>query len=418
MKSERETEAPLTPEDVQKILSICSPRGLLVGGQALAFWADHLQVERPANLVSGVTADADFIGDSVLAKDLARRLGWQIWIPALDDSTPQTGKVTHRTKSGQVKQVDFLSGVVGLTTKDLVRRAIEMEMPDIGHLRVIHPIDVLDSRIQNLHLLPEKRTDAGIAQARLAVDVARAFIRQEVATRDERAGLKLLERVADIASDIAAVRVFLLYGIDPLKAVPLEDFRTTSSLHKVRWPQIVAEVGKKRESLRKLSSQVKSLCTVRKRLDSFADGLAAVTGTHKMKDTYPVSSATQSTTSHRESIMNTILRRCAITACVFAALGALEAAAQSGATPCSLLTPAQVSAAVGATAGNGEPIGTTGCTWSWGRPKTTLSLWNASKWGLGATAYLFKVYGVDSPSDQLSIEKKLAADVLAILSAK
>jgi hypothetical protein len=253
MKSERDTEAPLTPEEVHKILSICSPRGLLVGGQALAFWADHLQVERPENLVSGVTADADFIGDSVLAKDLAKHLGWQIWIPALDDSTPQTGKVTHRTKSGKVKQVDFLSGVVGLTTKDLARRAVELEMPEIGHLRVIHPIDVLDSRIQNLHLLPDKRTDAGIAQARLAVDVVRAFIRREVATRDERAGLKLLERVADIACDFAAVRVFLLYGIDPLKGVPLEDFRTTSALHKVRWPQIVAEVGEKRESLRRLS---------------------------------------------------------------------------------------------------------------------------------------------------------------------
>jgi hypothetical protein len=59
MRTERDTEAPLTPEDVQKILSICSPRGLLVGGQALAFWADHLQVERPADLVAGVTADAD-----------------------------------------------------------------------------------------------------------------------------------------------------------------------------------------------------------------------------------------------------------------------------------------------------------------------------------------------------------------------
>ena len=255
MKTERDIEAPLTPRDVQKILSICSPRGLLVGGQALAFWADHLQVERPVNLVSGVTADADFIGDSALAKDLAGRLGWQVWIPALDDSTPQTGKVTHRMKSGEVKQVDFLSGVVGLTTKDLARRAIEMEVPNIGRLRVIHPIDVLDSRIQNLHLLPEKRTDAGIAQARLAVDVARAFIRQEMATGSERAGLKLLERVADIAGDIAAVRVFLLFGIDPLKAIPLEDFRTTSTLHKVRWPRIVVEVGEKRESLRKLSSR-------------------------------------------------------------------------------------------------------------------------------------------------------------------
>jgi hypothetical protein len=54
---------------------------------------------------------------------------------------------------------------------------------------------------------------------------------------------------------MAAVRVFLLYSIDPLEAVPLDDFRTTSALHKVRWPQIVAEVNEKRESLRKLSSR-------------------------------------------------------------------------------------------------------------------------------------------------------------------
>lgn len=252
----RHAEAPLDPEEVRKILSICSPTGLLVGGQALAFWADHLQVERPESLVSGVTADADFIGDAALATTLGIHLGWQTWIPSLDDSTPQTGKVTHRTKSGKVKQVDFLSGVVGLTTKDLARRAIEMDIPDIGRLRVIHPVDVLDSRIQNLHLLPEKRNDAGIAQARLALGVARAFIAREVATRGERVGLKLLERIAEMAIDIAAVRVFLLYGIDPLEAVPLEQFRTTTALHKVRWPQIVAEVTRKRESMRKLAAEV------------------------------------------------------------------------------------------------------------------------------------------------------------------
>ncbi len=250
-----DTEAPLTPEDVRKILGICSPAGLLVGGQALAFWADHLGVERPGSLVSGVTADADFIGDAVLATTLGKRLGWETWIPSLDGSTPQTGKVTQRTESGAVKQVDFLSGVVGLTTKDLVRRAVEMHVPDIGHLRVIHPLDVLDSRIQNLHALPEKRNEAGIAQARLAVSVARAFIAREIAARGERVGVKLLERTAEMAMDIASVRVFLLYGIDPLEAVPLEEFRTTPALHKVRWPQILSEAGRKRESTRKLAAQ-------------------------------------------------------------------------------------------------------------------------------------------------------------------
>jgi hypothetical protein len=251
---ERVVEAPLSQAEVRKILRICSPRGLLVGGQALAFWADHLSVQRPAALASVVTADADFVGDSALAKELGRLLGWETWIPALDDATPQTGKVTRRARSG-VKQVDFLSGVVGLTTKDLDRRAVEMDVPSVGRLRVIHPIDVLDSRIQNLHLLAEKRTEAGIAQAELAVGVARAFIRQEIAARGERATLKLLERVAEIAGDIGAVRVFLLYGIDPLAAVPLEEFRTTPALHKIRWPQIAKEVGDRREAVRRLTTR-------------------------------------------------------------------------------------------------------------------------------------------------------------------
>src|SRR5690606_21683526 len=105
---------------------------------------------------------------------------------------------------------------------------------------------------------PEKRTSAGIAQARLAVDVARTFIRREVEARGERAGLKLLERVAEIAADMAAVRVFLLFGIEPLEAVPIEDFRTTPALHKQRWPQIVADTRKKRQAVRNVTPKPKS----------------------------------------------------------------------------------------------------------------------------------------------------------------
>jgi hypothetical protein len=90
------------------------------------------------------------------------------------------------------------------------------------------------------------------------LDVARAFITREVATRGERIGLKLLERIAEMATDIASVRIFLLYGIDPLEAVPLEQFRTTTALHKVRWPQILGEVTRKRESMRKLAAKASS----------------------------------------------------------------------------------------------------------------------------------------------------------------
>jgi hypothetical protein len=144
-----------------------------------------------------------------------------------------------------------------------------------------------------------------------------------------------------------------------------------------------------------------------------------------------------------------------ITACICAsaALGSRTAAAQSAA-PCSLLTSAQVTAAVGVSVGAAQPIANTGCSWSAPHMIVTVSLWDGSKWeqmkapvlgmnrtpvsGLGddafyttmgsasskqfatlsvkkgGTAYLIKVYG-STVADQMSMEKTLAGDVLAKL---
>lgn len=253
-----ETEAILSAEDRRSILKVCSTAGVLVGGQALAFWADHYSVPRPADLVVAVSADADFIADRSLAHKLAKALGWKVWIPGMDDATFQTGKVTKKLPDGSVKQINLLDGVAGLAAGEVVRRAITMEVPGIGRLRVMHPLDVLDSRIQNLVLIPAKRTPAGVAQARLAIDSARAFIHREIDERGERKALTLLERVAEIARDAGAVHVFLQYGIDPLLAVPLEEFRTTTALHTERWPRIVAAAARKRDKLRRMESRKKS----------------------------------------------------------------------------------------------------------------------------------------------------------------
>lgn len=148
------------------------------------------------------------------------------------------------------------------------------------------------------------------------------------------------------------------------------------------------------------------------------------------------------------SVSNVLLRlACALAACAFPTL----AAAAPATTPCGLLTPAQVAAAVGGTFGAGQAIGTTGCSWTSDKPHVivTVSLWPPAEWdrmkagplqgtqitavsGLGddafyatlgpyavlyvkkgPTVFLFKVYGVKDPAKQMSAEKTLALDVLA-----
>jgi hypothetical protein len=133
------------------------------------------------------------------------------------------------------------------------------------------------------------------------------------------------------------------------------------------------------------------------------------------------------------------------------ALLAFPGASEAATEPCKLLTPAEIGGALGATFAAGEPIGTTGCSWSSATPHmiVTVSLWPPTEWdrikagggipgtkitpvsGLGddafyaaipqyvvlyvkkgQTVYLFKVYGVKDQAKQMSVEKTLAGDAL------
>jgi hypothetical protein len=121
------------------------------------------------------------------------------------------------------------------------------------------------------------------------------------------------------------------------------------------------------------------------------------------------------------------------------------------AAPCGLLTPAQVTAAVGGSFGPGQPIGTTGCSWTSPKPHVivTVSLWPPGEWDRikagplpgttitpasgvgedafyatlaqytvlyvrkGPTVFLFKIYGVADKAKQMSAEMTLAQEGLA-----
>jgi hypothetical protein len=54
-----------------------------------------------------------------------------------------------------------------------------------------------------------------------------------------------------MAGGSGAIRVFLNYEIDPILAVPLEEFRTTTALHTQRWPRIVSMLTSKRDRARR-----------------------------------------------------------------------------------------------------------------------------------------------------------------------
>ena len=168
-------EVSLSDGEVAEILVQCGTEALLVGGQALAIWAEYLQV-RPTGVLSAiVTADADFVGSRQLAKKLSAALGWHLYLPTAENATAQTAKVSTTLPDGGVKQIDFLNAVVGLDTVKIQARAAELQLRSGTRVRIMSPLDVLESRLRNLDILPGKRNSIGIAQAELAIAVVGKF---------------------------------------------------------------------------------------------------------------------------------------------------------------------------------------------------------------------------------------------------
>lgn len=239
-------EIALTADEVREILAQCGSRALLVGGQALALWAVVYEVTPPQVLAASISSDADFIGNAALARKLADALkGWNFWQPNLDDATPQTAKLS-RTVEGGIKQIDFLAGIAGLDTAAVQRRAVVITLASGVDLKVLHPLDVLESRLQNLLLIPGKRHAAGVAQAHLAVRVVNAFLTRRIEEDASfREVLDAIERVGQIATNKRLTSVLLDYEIDVLSAAPFEKVDHTDFRMK-RWPQITQSVEERR----------------------------------------------------------------------------------------------------------------------------------------------------------------------------
>jgi hypothetical protein len=254
-------EAALTSEEVERILRICGPHALLVGGQALAAWAIYYDVQPVGVLSRAVTMDADFIGTKDIARTLHRQLGhpWKVREGTLDDAGGQVAKVYATIPNVGIKQVDFLSGIVGLDTQKIRRRGSELELVDGVVVHVLHPLDVLESRLHNLAVLPSKQNAIGVEQARLAVQVIRAFIGGHMAASgDPKVVRQAVKRVENLALDTALCRVAFTYDIDVLAAIPVERI-SYSRFHEEQWPRILQRLSSKREKFAALQTRKSAL---------------------------------------------------------------------------------------------------------------------------------------------------------------
>lgn len=237
-------EASFTLAQLEKLLKSVSNDVVLVGGQALAFWANFYDINNAligAN--ESLTKDVDFLGKRKDVKEIADGVSGTASYPSEHAMTILAGQVTIKLGANDFLNIDVIRRVGGLDTDAVKSRALTSTLGD-ATFQVMHPLDVLKSRIENLATIPEKQNSTGIAQARLSLLVANKFIQALTQETDgQKMALKGIEYIASVAKSPAGCKSSREFGIDFFQSIPVESINV-DLFHANRWPRLVAELQK------------------------------------------------------------------------------------------------------------------------------------------------------------------------------
>jgi hypothetical protein len=230
---------------------------VLVGGQAVNFWASYYENRVPelAREAPFTSKDIDFCGDQRTVRLCAERLGGEARIATFDDATPNSGTVVFVDAAGVTRTLDIVSAPFGLGGEEVHATALPVEILDDagavtgGKFHVMHPVLVMESRVHNvIGLAAAYDTEQGRKQLRASILCAREFLRDVLdgrmdAADPERAVMKMNERVFRFSTrDRHAKELYRSRGIDPAK-VMLDDERLPAAFRSKRLPQMLAALG-------------------------------------------------------------------------------------------------------------------------------------------------------------------------------
>lgn len=225
---------PPSDELIPKIISSCPSSSILVGGQALLFWSGLYQIDK-AIAGPAATRDVDFVGDYADAAIMAEALGGKIKKPSMDDHTPSTALIyVPIADSNDSVTIDFIDHVMGIADKHL-KKSPEVDFESVK-IHVLHPIDCLISRIINLARLPEKRSPEGIAQAKLAIVIARRWFENTLDGGEDRNALKEVKRLIKFVKQAEIRNTIKEYEFHIIESIPVDKF--PSKFQEKHWPKI------------------------------------------------------------------------------------------------------------------------------------------------------------------------------------
>jgi hypothetical protein len=232
---------------------------VLVGGQAVNFWATFYQGRVPALASEApfTSKDIDFCGDQKSVRVCAERLGGTARVATFDDATPNSGTVVFVDGAGVTRTLDIVSAPFGLESTEVHDTAVPIELPrDAGasaglRFYVMHPVLCMESRVHNVVGLPGSYdTEQGRKQLRVSILFAREFLLDVLdgridAEEPARTVLQLNERIFRFCMrDHHAKELYRSRRVDPAAAI-VGDARLPAAFREKRLPQMREQLGKR-----------------------------------------------------------------------------------------------------------------------------------------------------------------------------
>lgn len=253
MSEDQRVQAVISQDLLDRVLAIAGTQTILVGGQALAFWASYYRIDEP---IAAISKDADFLGSRNDVDRFAAGLNGVVRLPDRRLKTAPIGRVEVAISDMEYVHIDVLLEVFGDISQKAIRERSYAATIGTQTFKVMHPLDVLQGRLENVYGIKEKQDEHGIEQLRLAIQVVRAFVLAEASS--DRTGanrsviLKHLNRIERMMLSDAGRKIAKRFSVHVADAMEFPGLTSHSGFMAKKLPQIVACMSPARiEELRK-----------------------------------------------------------------------------------------------------------------------------------------------------------------------
>lgn len=217
-------------------------QALIVGGQAVNFWAEVFQEEEPElrQYQPFTSSDLDLLRPDASARALLRAQAERIE-PERDPFGKAFTIVSQtfliQDAEGRVLPVDELKMVAGLRADEVRKGSVLVEFVGVA-IHVLNPICCLKAKFYNVRTLAQ-RDRQDLKHVKILITCVRAFVRRlllEAATSaNYRPLLNALRQVLLCTSHTTVIRTARAHGIDPTRSLPLTDLMASDEPKIVRF---------------------------------------------------------------------------------------------------------------------------------------------------------------------------------------